>query len=262
MPQSLLNCEWSFLSQMIYRINQCSTYEEFAEISLKQIKTMIPYTKGIMFQAENKQGMIRMVCPYAISPPGNSFDENRYIEGNYSAKWSDYMYTPWSNVLRHSDISQETDWTKTPIYQDILAPQNLHYGLYTTLIHNDRPLGAIVLWKSKESGDFTEKEMYIMDVMKIHFELKLYYLLTTQVTPKDSLPSAFAKPITSFSQNYGLTKREAEIAQLIYYGKTSEDICQGLYISDSTLRKHIHNVYRKVGVKTRVQLLKELEQFT
>lgn len=259
MPQSLLNCEWTFLSQMIYRINQCGSYEEFAETVLRQIKTMVPYTKGIVFQADNHQGVIQMANPYCLNPPGLSFDETKYIKGNYSAKWADYMYLPWSSVFRYADISQEVDWTKTPIYQDILAPQGLHYGLYLTLIHDDCPLGAIVLWRSKDQGDFSEKELYMMDVMKIHLELKLFYLRTMQMTPKKSLASAFAQPITTFSKNYDLTKRESEIVQLIYYGKTSEEICSSLYISDSTLRKHIHNVYRKAGVRTRVQLLKMLE---
>lgn len=41
-------------------------------------------------------------------------------------------------------------------------------GLYTTLIHDDQPVGALVLWRSKGMGDFSEREKLIMDTLKIH----------------------------------------------------------------------------------------------
>lgn len=78
------------------------------------------------------------------------------MQGNYNAKWADYMYQPWSSVFRYTDICPlEEEWTQTPIYRNILAPQNLHFGLYTTLIMADQPTGAIVLWRSKEKNDFS-----------------------------------------------------------------------------------------------------------
>ena len=43
-------------------------------------------------------------------------------------------------------------------------------------------------------------------------------------------------------------------------GKNGPDICEQLYISDSTLRKHVHNIYQKLGVKNRVQLLQLLKR--
>lgn len=254
MAIQLTNSDWAYLSQMIYRINQCTTYEEYADTVLQHIRTMIPYTKGIVFQANKHQGLIRMEEPYANNINGRDFDESLYVNGCYSAKWAKYMYIPWSNVFRYSDICSDEEWTQTPIYRDILQPQNLHYGLYTTLIHKDYPVGAVVLWREKGLGDFNDREMMIMDTMKIHYELKLFQLLSE----KKPLETAFSTQITQFSQQYRLTARESEIVQLLYYGKSGKEICDNLYIADSTLRKHIHNVYEKTGCCSRVQLIRRI----
>ncbi len=57
-----------------------------------------------------------------------------------------------------------------------------------------------------------------------------------------------------FLDRYGISKREGEIVQLILAGKSNRDIEETLYISLETVKKHIYNIYKKTGVKSRVQL--------
>ena len=54
---------------------------------------------------------------------------------------------------------------------------------------------------------------------------------------------------------YDLTKREAEVLNRILQGETNDQICEELFISPNTLKKHLHNLYAKAGVRNRVQLL-------
>ena len=42
---------------------------------------------------------------------------------------------------------------------------------------------------------------------------------------------------------------------MIYEGKDNGEISQALFISKSTLDKHLYHLYRKTGVKSRIQLL-------
>lgn len=110
LPQ-LVNSDWAYISQMIYRINMCTDYASFADTVLKQILTLIPYTKGICFQARKEEGIARLYNPYAINPKNTTFDEGRYFNGNYNARWAQYLYVPWSSVFRYSDIYSEDEWT-------------------------------------------------------------------------------------------------------------------------------------------------------
>lgn len=47
---------------------------------------------------------------------------------------------------------------------------------------------------------------------------------------------------------FTLTPREAEIAELVAIGLTSDEICNKLFIQHSTLKSHIHKIYSKFCV--------------
>lgn len=58
----------------------------------------------------------------------------------------------------------------------------------------------------------------------------------------------------SFFEKYGISKREGEIIELIIKGHSNRDIEDKLFISLETVKKHIYNIYKKTGVKNRLQL--------
>ena len=55
-----------------------------------------------------------------------------------------------------------------------------------------------------------------------------------------------------------LSQREFEVLQLIYGGKTNQQISQELYISINTLKRHINNAYMRLDVNTRTTAIKKL----
>lgn len=52
---------------------------------------------------------------------------------------------------------------------------------------------------------------------------------------------------------FELTKREVEILREIYDGKTNTQIADELFISESTVKAHIYNLFRKMDVRSRVE---------
>jgi DNA-binding CsgD family transcriptional regulator/streptogramin lyase len=70
--------------------------------------------------------------------------------------------------------------------------------------------------------------------------------------------SAFAvvgDTVDGVIERYGLTAREQEIFRLILEGARNKDIERKLFISASTVRNHIYNIYRKFGVRNRLELI-------
>ena len=49
-----------------------------------------------------------------------------------------------------------------------------------------------------------------------------------------------------------LTPRELEILQLVLAGKTNKEIASGICISVKTVEFHLDNIYKKLGVQTRM----------
>jgi DNA-binding NarL/FixJ family response regulator len=49
----------------------------------------------------------------------------------------------------------------------------------------------------------------------------------------------------------GLTDRELEVLRLVAQGKTNHAIANELHLSDHTVRRHLQNIFDKIGVSSR-----------
>ena len=181
LSKSLLNFQWILISQLLLRVYDTDTYEEFIDTCLRNLTGLIDFDQGVSFQAKMVEGKPVLSHPLCMLRNGTYKDNSYYIENGYKPEWVKYFYCPWTSVFRYSDISDEdADWVESRIYQEVLHPQNLYYGLYCTMVQNGDVVGAIVLWRSKSKGDFSLEESYIMDCLKDHLALKLYRILPNQ----------------------------------------------------------------------------------
>ncbi|MEL6631207.1 MAG: response regulator transcription factor [Bacteroidota bacterium] len=55
--------------------------------------------------------------------------------------------------------------------------------------------------------------------------------------------------------DYQLTPRELEILKLLSQGKTYPQIAEQLFISRKTVRNHVHNIYQKMSVKSKAEVI-------
>ncbi|MCD4768919.1 MAG: helix-turn-helix transcriptional regulator [Bacteroidales bacterium] len=61
--------------------------------------------------------------------------------------------------------------------------------------------------------------------------------------------------IQSIYNKHNISKREQEIIQLILNGKGNNEIKEALFISYHTVKNHISNIYRKLNVSSRHELV-------
>ncbi|THB65041.1 MAG: LuxR family transcriptional regulator, partial [Spirochaetaceae bacterium] len=52
-----------------------------------------------------------------------------------------------------------------------------------------------------------------------------------------------------------LTAREEEIIELVLEGASNREIGERLFISEPTVKSHIYNAYRKLGISSRMELV-------
>ena len=60
---------------------------------------------------------------------------------------------------------------------------------------------------------------------------------------------------------FKLSRREVEILQAISSGLTNLEISEKLFISEKTVKAHVYNLYKKMGVRSRTQALKKALDF-
>ena len=57
---------------------------------------------------------------------------------------------------------------------------------------------------------------------------------------------------------FQLTPREIDVTRQIFNGLRNLEIAEKLFVSEITVKKHIQNIYRKVGVKNRTSLMNKI----
>lgn len=140
---------------------------------------------------------------------------------------------------------------KTDFYKNYLLPQKVPYVCGIIIIKNSNLFGIVNLFRSKEWGDFTEKECYILEILKPH----ITNLIIKSIKYKDN--SLFNKNMIDQRLNQlPVTSREREIILLILKGNSNADICKNLGVSLSTVKKHIYNIFLKLNINSKLDLIK------
>jgi len=90
---------------------------------------------------------------------------------------------------------------------------------------------------------------------------KVREITSTEKDSNDNENDGFSNTMKfeSSMTEYGLTPREREVLRLAKIGLTNEEIGLKLHISKATVKKHLENVFKKVQVTNRVELIHKLE---
>lgn len=65
----------------------------------------------------------------------------------------------------------------------------------------------------------------------------------------------------SYAESIGLSKRETEVLSLLLGGRTTSYAAEKLFVAESTIRAHVHNIYRKADVHSRMELMDAFDAF-
>ncbi|MEC8677794.1 MAG: helix-turn-helix transcriptional regulator [Candidatus Margulisiibacteriota bacterium] len=69
-----------------------------------------------------------------------------------------------------------------------------------------------------------------------------------------SMKNYYKKGYENLLKIHNITDREAEIIELVQEGLPNKDISAKLYIEESTVKKHLGNIFKKLNIKNRTEL--------
>lgn len=65
----------------------------------------------------------------------------------------------------------------------------------------------------------------------------------------------------SLAEDYGLTRREAEVLPYLARGRSAKVIAEALFVSESTVRTHTRRIFEKTDLHSKQQLIDLIEQY-
>lgn len=147
-------------------------------------------------------------------------------------------------AVRATDVLPIEDLKKTEFFNDFLNRDGLYWGVNLYAWHQGQNLGDMRIWRDKRKDNFTTDEMRLLDMLQPAF---ITALARAQM-PRQ--PEVLA--LNTLSQR--LTMREQDTARLVMLGMSDKEIARALTISTTTVRTHLENAFRKIGVSNRAAL--------
>lgn len=239
--------DWLILNSIIYKIYTIEDLSVMRQQFLEQMKLVMDFDSADFYLAA-RGGCNKLAEPVRYNCDEDSFSDQEIMDGK------GIVYGGKSLVYRETDVISEEERVESVYYQKVYKPNNWHYSIQMILGRNKEFLGVITFYRTIGKDNFQYNDIFLLDLLKDHLA---YRLSKAKVEPGET---ANKLTVTQAVEVYGLTRREHTILGLLMQGKENQEICQELSISVNTLKKHILNIYRKLGIRNRVQMFKIIKE--
>ncbi|MGF6375745.1 DNA-binding CsgD family transcriptional regulator [Clostridiales Family XIII bacterium PM5-7] len=245
----LQESEWMFLNEIAYNVSFIYSFDEMRKTALKWLHMLVGFDGAIFSLVEGEQ--IKESLAYGMDEKAAAIFEETSGSGN-PLQW--LQISGRTAAWLQSELLTEAAMEKSDIYQKFYRPEQFQYSMGVNIVFREEVVGLITFYRRRESGDFTKRELFIMDQLQKHLAYRLYY-----EAKKGDTRYFFAKGYHErISREFSLTGRESELLNYAVKGYSNERIADLMHISVNTVKKHLHSLYEKMNVKNRVQLLQSL----
>lgn len=120
-------------------------------------------------------------------------------------------------------------------------------------------ISIIIDFLTPEHSIYPEAFFYLLfNIISIFWLLKLL-----EVIPNLFKLNSYKKDndIKEFYRLNKVTERESEVSNLLIKGHSYEDISKELFVSKSTVKSHIRNLYRKLEINNKIELIAKINSF-
>lgn len=154
-----------------------------------------------------------------------------------------------------SDVISRPRYHESPIFRDYFRLAGVDHMVDLGLSAQPSHHRSFVLFRGAGSSDFSQRDRAVLEMLRPHL-----YRLEAHADLRRQLSEALrAKEVGVESIPIAdLTPREREIVYLVAEGKTNAQIATQLWVAPSTVKKHLENIYAKLGVGGRTAAVARL----
>ena len=142
------------------------------------------------------------------------------------------------SATRLSDVISRRRLVNSRIYAEWFRPSGIEAELEMGIAPSRIRTRNFIL--DRTHGDFSDRDRAVLEAIRPHL-CRIYEMTELRRAVGDAQPE----------ERDRLTDREAEILELVAAGLTNAGIAERLWISPGTVKKHLENVYAKLGVANR-----------
>jgi DNA-binding CsgD family transcriptional regulator len=233
---------WVKIYDYLAELGSVGTMDEFVDQALKAISRIIPHDANGLFINTDKLGRVLSWKTTSDSEKWLIPFNNYYYQTMPDIEGQDIVTVDWNQY-------QNKEYTN-----DFIKPQGLRYtiGIFRLGGRVEEAI-AFSVHRTKNSRHFNETEQQICRIIQPHL-INLVTLLSKK-NRQSNEGYYYAELIRDCKL---LSKREAEIAALLYQQFTAPEIATKLLISRRTVEGYIANIYEKLKVRNRRELLIKL----
>ncbi len=243
--------EWLRINDIVLIIHSTENIDAMCKYFFEAAKLLIPYEKAMFYLLKEERDKVKLCNPVYTNVDADfakeyetTFEEAQYGKVAVNARQS--------MAYRDTDLMSEAVRVNTDAYQSFMLPHGIPYGGGIIIANKGSLLAEITFFRTETQGNFTDKELYILDILKKHLEIRLFIQNNTDGETRGSLTDHKSLKLIAS----GLTNREIEIVSLIAKGLNTSQISEQLSISVYTAKKHVNNIFRKLKINSRLQLIK------
>jgi DNA-binding CsgD family transcriptional regulator len=156
-------------------------------------------------------------------------------------------------TVRMSDVIEARRYHELAIFREYFGPGGVDNMLDLGLPAGPARHRSFLLFREHGAADFTERDRTVLETLRPHLlGLEARAALRRRLADSAAGSEAGGRAVQS-GRTAGdqLTAREREIVHLVAQGKTNAQIAAELWVAPSTVKKHLENVYGKLGVSRR-----------
>ena len=146
------------------------------------------------------------------------------------------------------------DFYETALYNDLLKKYDIHMQMAMRM---DNLTGSNVLGlvQMKGSRAYTSKDELLLGLLAPFISASIERCELLEIANTDNSNGASAR---FAGRILGLSRREAEIIEMVSFGISNKEIGERLYLSELTVKTHMTRILRKTGARNRVELMAEM----
>ena len=248
--------EWEILNSIITSINGIKSLTAMRTAFLQKLMLLIDFDfSDFNLGQVHGKAQPALIDPVVVSRFSKDFEEN--FTSLYENKYAELDYVKWvfsspeSLVYRESDLVNDEVRKKSTFYLEYLKPSSLINVAGISIISGGVFVGAVTLYRTAPKGDFSDKDLYILTQLLPHLQNKLSL-------EQEAIENERKSVSYLLRRHYGLTVREIEILRHVSRGLSNKEIGEALNITENTVKKHLTNLFGKLQVRSRTQLIRFL----